>query len=171
MNPKSSRQLCVRDATIEDVAALTQIKASEALHRDRIHDAQSPTFHYLVLEQARKVIGFACLVFARPPTWSDAHDASHLPQIVDVQITPALRGQGHGTYLISSLEQLAGHRGLGEIFLAVDPHTNARAFALYQRLGYRPLQAEPYLKHWEFVDSGGRLHSGSDWIVDMGKPL
>ena len=124
MNPKSLIQLCVRDATVEDLAALTQIKEPEALHRNRIHDAQSRTFDYLVLEQARKVIGSACLVFARPATWSDAHDASHLPQIVDVQITPALRGQGYGTCLISSLEQLAAHRGFGEIFLAVDPHSN-----------------------------------------------
>ena len=169
--PAPFNNLCVRDATIEDLTALTSIKDSLALHHDRLRDAQLPTFRYLVLEQADIIIGFACLVFARPAAWSDAHDTSHLPQIVDVQITPALRGRGYGTFLISSLEQLAAHRGFEEIFLAVDPRNNPRAFALYQRLGYQPLQAEPYLKNWEFVDSGGRFHSGDDWIVDMAKPL
>jgi GNAT superfamily N-acetyltransferase len=157
--------------TTEDLAALTQIKEPEALHRDRIRDAQSPTFDYLALMRDGQAIGFACLVFARPGSWSDADDTTHLPQIVDIQIASTLRGQGHGTHLIRALEQLAARRGAREIFLAVDPRSNPRAFALYLRLGYEPMQDEAYLKHWEFVDSGGRLHSGDDWVVDMVKLL
>jgi len=53
----------------------------------------------------------------------------------------------------------------------VDPLNNPRAHALYRRLGYRQLQTEPYLKHWEFADSDGNLHAGDDWTVDMAKPL
>jgi GNAT superfamily N-acetyltransferase len=163
--------LWVRDAAVKDLTALTRLKKPEVLHRDRIRDSQSPTFRYLVQEQAGTVIGFACLVFVRPATWSDAHDASYLPQIVDIVIAPALRRRGYGSYLIKSLEWLAAQRGCGEIFLAVDPLNNPRAYALYQRLGYRQLQTEPYLKHWEFVNSDGNLHTGDDWIVDMVKVL
>lgn len=161
----------VRDASAEDLTALTRLKQSEAVHRDRLQDAQSPTFRYMVLDRAGEVIGFACLVFARPQAWSDAHDTSHLPQLVDVQIAPALRSRGYGACLINALEQLAAGSGSREIFLAVDPLSNPRAYALYERLGYRPLQANPYMKHWEFVDSGGNLHSGNDWTVDMVKSL
>jgi len=159
--------LCVRDATAKDLTALTQLKKPEVLHRDRLRDSQSPTFRYLLLEQAGNVIGFACLVFVRPATWSDAHDGSHLPQIVDIVIASPLRGRGHGSHLIKSLEQFAAQRGYGEIFLAVDPLNNPRAYALYRRLGYKQLQTEPYLKHWEFVNSDGNLHRGDDWTVDM----
>jgi GNAT superfamily N-acetyltransferase len=171
MKPASFNNLCVRDATIKDLTALNKIKDSIALHRDRLRDAQLPTFRYLVLEQGGRVVGFACLVFARPATWSDAHDTSRLPQIVDLLISPTLRGKGYGSYLTRSVEQLAAQRGCMEIFLAVDPLNNPRAHALYQHLGYKQLQPEPYLKHWEFIDSDGVLHAGDDWIVDMVKLL
>ena len=69
------------------------------------------------------------------------------------------------------LEQLAAQRGCPEIFLAVDPIEHPRAHALYQRLGYRPIQTEPYVKHWEFVDSAGHPHVGNDWTVDMVRSL
>ncbi|MFH1086283.1 MAG: GNAT family N-acetyltransferase [Chloroflexota bacterium] len=163
--------LCVRAATAEDLPALARLKAPKALHRDRLRDAQSPTFRYLVLERAGDVIGFACLVYARPSYWSDAHDVTHLPQIVDVRVAPTLRGRGYGSYLILAAEQLAARKGCVCIYVAVDPLHNPRAQALYRRLGYAPLQSEPYLKHWEFVDSGGQRHVGDDWLLDMVKPL
>ena len=161
----------VRDATEKDIEALTHIKETSALHRDRIRDAKLFAFRYLVLEEDANLIGFACLVFTRPESWSDAGDTRHLPQIVDLQIEPQLRGKGYGTYLISELEQLVIQQGYNEIYLAVDPINNLRAYSLYQRLGYQQLQKEPYLKHWEFIDSGGVLHRGDDWIVDMVKRL
>ena len=159
----------VRDATEKDIEALTHIKETSALHRDRLRDAKLFAFRYLVLEHNANLIGFACLVFTRPESWSDARDTRHLPQIVDLQIAPKLRGKGYGTYLISELEQLVVQQGYKEIFLAVDPINNLRAYRLYQRLGYHELQKVPYLKHWEFVASDGILHRGDDWIVDMVK--
>jgi GNAT superfamily N-acetyltransferase len=163
--------LRVREAQASDLATLTRLKAPGALHRDRLRDAQLPGFRYLVLELGDHVIGFACLVFARPASWSDAHDPSCLPQIVDVQVAPEQRGKGYGTFLIASLEQLAVQHGCRELYLAVDPLHNPRALALYQRLGYRKLQPEPHFTHWEFVDSGGNLHAGDDWTVDMVKEV
>jgi ribosomal protein S18 acetylase RimI-like enzyme len=159
----------VRDATEKDIEALTNIKETSALHRDRLRDARLFKFRYLVLELNANLIGFACLVFTRPDSWSDARDTTHLPQIVDLQIAPKLRGKGYGSFLISELEQIVVQQGYKEVFLAVDPITNLRAYSLYQRLGYQQLQKEPYLKHWEFRDSDGILHRGDDWIVDMVK--
>jgi GNAT superfamily N-acetyltransferase len=159
----------VRDATEKDIEALTNIKETSALHRDRLRDAKLFTFRYLILEEDANLIGFACLVFSRPESWSDARDTRNLPQIVDLQIAPPLRGKGYGTYLIGELEQLVTQQGYKEIFVAVDPMNNLRAYSLYQRLGYQQLQKEPYLKHWEFIDSDGVLHRGDDWIVDMVK--
>jgi len=129
--------LCVRDAAETDLQTLTNIKDSSALHTDRLRDAQSPTFRYLVLELTGKVIGFACLIFVRPDYWSDAQNTSRLPQIVDLQISPEFRGNGYGSYLISALELMAYESGSKEIFIAVEPLSNPRAHALYQRLGYQ----------------------------------
>ena len=166
-----SPRLTVRDATFQDLEALIRLKSTAALHRDRLYEAQRSGFRYYVIARDEQVIGFACLVFARPAAWSDAQDMSHLPQIVDLFIMPELRSKGYGTRLIECLEQAAIQRGHKKIYIAVDPKNNPRAFALYARLGYDSLQTEPYLKYWSFVDSDGKSHAGEDWIIDMRKSL
>jgi len=57
------------------------------------------------------------------------------------------------------------------MYLVVEPRDNPRAFSLYQRLGYRALQAEPHLVAWGFEDSAGGVHGGELWVVDMVKRL
>lgn len=165
--------LHVRDARPEDIPALTTIKGvdTEACHRDRIRDAQSPGFRYLVLQKGKDVIGFACLVFQRPSSWSDADDPEHLPQMVDLEIEETCRNRGYGAYLIQSLERLAHEAGFNQFYLCVEPMDNPRAYALYRRLGYYPLQQTPYWKARSFTDSSGIFHHGEDLVVDMVKPL
>jgi hypothetical protein len=69
------------------------------------------------------------------------------------------------------MEELARSRGCTHIYLGVDPVDNPRAHQLYLRLGYSPLQTQPYRLHWKFVDSGGDLHEGNDWRIDLVKDL
>lgn len=163
----------VRDAEEADVPALAAIKGTgtEALHRDRLRDAQGTGFRYVVLVVDHDLIGSACLVMRRPAAWSDADDPHHLPQIVDLQVKESHRGQGYGSVFIAALERIAVAAGYRHLYLAVEPLHNPRAFALYRRLGYQPLQAEPYHSRWEFTDSAGITHSGEEWVVDMVKPL
>jgi GNAT superfamily N-acetyltransferase len=163
--------LLVRDAVIADVEALFHLKPSVAVHHDRIRDAATSMVRYLALERDKGVIGFALLVFARPPHWSDGNDTSRLPQVVDLQVASGMRGRGYGTYFLSNIERLAAERGFSQLFLSVNPIDNPRAHALYVHCGYQPLQAEPYRSHWEFVDSAGELHQGDDWSLDMVKSL
>jgi ribosomal protein S18 acetylase RimI-like enzyme len=166
-------QITVRQAEQADIAALVAIKGpgSEALHRDRLRDAQGPGFRYFVLLANQAVVGFACLVMRRPAYWSDAGDAEHLPQISDLQVKESQRGRGYGSALISAIERHAAATGYRELFLSVEPTDNPRAYALYLRLGYRQVQSEPYLKIWELTDSAGILHRGENWVVDLVKPL
>ena len=166
-------QTLVRDAQETDIPALTAIKGagSEAVHCDRLRDALSPETRYLVLQAGEEVVAFASLVFHRPAYWSDAADTQHLPQIVDLQVAEAHRGQGYGTQLVHALEQFAAQAGYGHIYLNVEPVDNPRAYALYQRLGYQSIQPEPYLCVWEFTDSAGKLHHGENWVVDMVKEI
>lgn len=163
----------VRAATPADLPALIAIKGadSEAVHRDRLGDAQAPSFHYLVLVVDQAVIGFACLVMRRPAYWSDGNDLTHLPQIVDLQVAAEQRGQGYGAAFIQAMERLAVAAGYACLYISVEPVDNSRAYALYRRLGYQPLQPEPYPKSWTFTDSMGTIHQGEAWVVDMRKEL
>lgn len=171
--PDQALPITVRNAVITDLPTLIAIKGvdSEAIHRDRLGDAQDPSFRYLVLVVAGAVIGFACLVMRRPTYWSDGDDTSHLPQIVDLQVAAAQRGRGYGTVFIRAMERLTLEAGYDHLYISVDPVANSLAFALYQRLGYQPLQAAPYQKSWTFTDSAGTIHTGTDWILDLMKAL
>jgi len=162
-------RVMVRDAGAADLPALTAIKGdgTETLHRDRLRDAQRSDMRYLVCVVNHAVIGFACLVMRRPATWSDADDQHHLPQLVDLQVQAAHRGRGYGSTFVRSLERIAATAGYAQLYLSVDPVANPRAYALYQRLGYQPLQPEPYRKQWGFTDSAGQVHHGQDWVIDM----
>lgn len=166
-------QITVRDAVEADVIALTAIKGegSEALHRDRLRDAHDSGFRYLVILADQEIIGFACLVFHRPLYWSDAGDAQHLPQIVDLQVKESHRRKGYGSAFVRAIERIATEAGYEQLYISVEPVDNPLAYALYLWLGFQQLQFEPYLKIWEFKDSGGKVHHGEDWVVDMVKQL
>jgi hypothetical protein len=69
------------------------------------------------------------------------------------------------------MERIAAAEGFAQVYPSVDPLANPRAYALYQRLGYQQIQAEPYRKTWGFTDSEGQVHRGEDWLVDMVKHL
>ena len=170
MKPNAS-SIVVRDANEEDLSALAALRPPEAHHRGRLRDAHDPAFRYLVLLVGPEIIGFVCLVFRRPDSWSSAHDRQHLPQIVDLHITEARRGQGYGSVAIGVLERLASEAGHKQLFLAVEPQNNPRAYALYQRLGYQPIQSKPYFHTWESLDGDGQRRGGEAWLVDMSKLL
>jgi GNAT superfamily N-acetyltransferase len=171
MEAFARNSLSVRNATEGDIATLMQLKPSLAVHRDRLRDARQPGFRYLVLELDQRVIGFVCLVFVRPSYWSDGGSSEYLPTAIDFQIDPALRSRGYGSFLLREVEKLAAASGARAFYLWTDPVDNPRAYALYLRLGYKPLQEQPYQFHWEFVDSNGDRHAGDSWRVDMVKSL
>jgi hypothetical protein len=64
MSSENIMNVTVRDAIETDIAILTSIKgpASEVIHSDRLRDAQSSSFRYLVMIADEIVIGFVCLV-------------------------------------------------------------------------------------------------------------
>ena len=167
------RPLLVRDARPTDLEGLTAVAYADrpAIHRDRLRDAASGHLRFLVAERDGAIVGFGLLVLSRPATWPDAGTTDRLPGILDLYVAEAYRGQGVGTAMIQRLEEISVNEGYDELFLSVDPNENARAYALYTRLGYQALQAEPYRDRWRFVDSDGCVHEGEEWRVDMVKKL
>ena len=163
--------LILRDAEDTDVLVLAAIRSSEALHQGRLRDARNLDLRYLVILLDRTIIGFVSLVFRRPVSWANASDTTHLPQIVDLYIAETWRGQGYGTQTIHQLEDLAAQSGYAQLYLSVDPFVNARAYTLYQRLGYKRIQQEPYFHHWQAMNADGTMEQGKSWLVDMVKVL
>lgn len=92
----NEQQFNVRQATEVDLPALAGIKAPEALHRDRLRDADGEQLLYLIIEEAGAIIGFGLLVFVRPATWPDAGDTTRLPAMVDLHIRSDRRIRGPG---------------------------------------------------------------------------
>ena len=161
-------ELTVREASQADVQQLASIKPTACLHRDRIATAGSGSIRYLVVEAAPAVVGFAVLVLEQPDGWPGI---TPRPQLLDLMVAPGHRGRGIGTTLIAAAERFAMEAGRGEIFISVEPEANRRAFDLYRRLGYVPLQEHPRESRWAFVDSGGNAHSGVEWCIDLRKSL
>jgi GNAT superfamily N-acetyltransferase len=167
-NHNFNASLKIRDTTVADLAALSVIKPTEALHLDRIRDADNAYIRYMVAEQENTIIGFGLIVFKSPETWTKMR---FLPAIVDLYVKPDFRSQGIGTFMIHEMEKIAFKGGCSEIFIGVDPDFNQRAYSLYLRLGYEPLDKEPYLEHWNFTTSDGELREGDNWIIYLRKEL
>lgn len=167
-NQTFNDSLRLRDVASGDLATLSVIKPTVALHRDRMRDADNDYIRYMVAEQENTIVGFGVLVFKSPETWTKMRV---LPAIVDLYVKPDLRSQGIGTSMIHEMEKTAFKRGCSEIFIGVDPDFNQRAYSLYLRLGYEPLDKEPYLEHWSFTTSDGELREGDNWIIYLRKEL
>jgi GNAT superfamily N-acetyltransferase len=169
----SITEIVVRDASLSDVQALSAVRYADqpAIHRDRLRDADGRNLRYLVAHVDETIVGFVLLVFRHPATWGDADSAEYLPGIVDLYVAESWRGRGIGTAIMRHMEELVLCAGHNRLYLGVDPIENPRAYELYLRLGYQPLQTDPYKSHWSFVDSGGYLHEGNEWNIDMVKVL
>jgi len=158
----------LRDVISNDLTKLSAIKPTVALHRDRIRDANNGYIRYMVAEHENTIIGFGLIVFKSPETWTKMRV---LPAMVDLYVEPDFQSQGIGTSMIHEMEKTASKRCCSEIFIGVDPDSNQRAYSLYLRLGYEPLDKEPYLEHWSFTTSDGELHEGDNWIIYLRKEL
>jgi GNAT superfamily N-acetyltransferase len=163
--------LTIRQACVEDLPALTALRYYEhpAIHRDRIHAFDPHRLHYVIAAYDQQIVGFGVLLLEQPPDWSEPVHA--FPLLIDLFVGEPYRSRGIGQALIQHMEGLAQQYGKSAISLSVEPHANPRAHQLYARLGYIPLQEQPYHNRWRFTDSDGRLHEGEEWLIDMQKKL
>jgi GNAT superfamily N-acetyltransferase len=163
--------ITMREATVADLPALTAIRPPEAIHRGRLRDAERADYTYFVFLHGEEIVGFGSLVFRRPASWANAKDVRHLPEINDLHVAEAERGKGYGSAAIRLMEQKAAEAGSDRLYISVEPFHNPRAYALYQRLGYKAIQSEPYFHQWAAVDGDGNVQRGEDWLVDTVKVL
>jgi GNAT superfamily N-acetyltransferase len=166
-----SAMIQIRHAHIGDLPSLAAVRYHDkpAIHRDRIQQSSSQTMHYYIAAYDRRNVGFGVLLLEEPAGWTNS--LNRFPILADLFVAEAYRGRGVGRALILHMEAAARQHGASAIYLGVEPIANPRAHQLYLRLGYTPLQEQPYHNTWRFVDSAGVLHEGEESVIDMRKEL
>lgn len=134
-------QVVLRPATVEDVPALAQIRATpEVYHRfgggeDLASavdsDLADEDVHYYVIERDGRVVGGI--------QWSEETDPDYRHAQIDIYVDPAVHGRGLGTDAVRTLARhLITERGHHRI--TIDPAAdNAAAIACYRKVGFRPV--------------------------------
>lgn len=162
----------VRDAVVADIPALELVKKPAALHKDRIRDAASGEFRYLVLEDdSAGLVGHACLVFRRPAAWPPDDEPRPYPRVIDLEIAAPHRRQGFGREFVKQMESICRQMRYVKLYLSVDPENNSPALAFYRALGYKDMQDGPQWRKWSFKDSEGNVHHGEGLDLDMCKDI
>jgi ribosomal protein S18 acetylase RimI-like enzyme len=164
----SDHPVTVRDAMEADLDALQALSGTRAMHADRMREVLLGWMQYLVAEVQGRVVGFGLLVYSVPADWDRSE---HAPLVVHLHVHPDWRSRGIGSAILREMEARARRRNFAAIYLRVESENNPRAFSLYKRLGFEPLQGEPFLDPYRFVDSDGHLHQGVEWNVEMMKRL
>ena len=148
INEEKIMNIIIRDAQMDDLERLTELKNPIALHRDRIKEADNKHFRYLVLEIGGEIQAFTCLCFKQPPSWPTQEHVVEHPRIVDLFVNEQLRNRGLGSKFMQEMELILKKNNYKKLFLSVDPINNAKAHKFYKKLGYQDVQSKPFRCHW-----------------------
>lgn len=140
--------MSIRPATVDDLDAIMAIEQasfptdawSAAMMREEL---ASPHGHYIVLDSAGRIIGYAGL---RAPR--GAADAD----VQTIALAEAARGRGQGRALLHALLTEAVARGVREVFLEVRDD-NPVARALYASEGFAEVGRRPRYYQPDGVDA------------------
>jgi len=101
--------------------------------------------------------------------WRLGQRADH-PYVEALFVHSSYRSQKVGTQLLAAAEKLVRAHGYPRIGLAVATD-NIRAWALYDRLGYRDSDVGEFANHWSYVDESGHEVTGTETCWYLVKPL
>ena len=158
----------IRDANAADLDALVGIRNTPDIFTKYFREAEEIGTRFLVYVQDNRIMGFGRLKLRQPIRGLTRKSR---PTVSDLYVAPNSRSRGIGSALIAIMEEMAVDLGYARIYMGVDPIENPRALALYKRLGYIPLQKEPYLARGTFQDESGNVSEKSYWRVDLVKSL
>src|SRR5262245_5073219 len=165
---KNRIEIKIRPAVMSDMEQLCAIRNSQKQFELYFEDCDGERAHFLVAEVNDAVVGFG-LVFL--DTTKTGRRKSHLPKLSDLHVVKQYRGQGVGSTLILAREELAKEYGHFEIFVSIDPVGSPDMIRLAEKLGYVPLQAEPYWTTATFYDGYGKPYEKRYSRIDFIKYL
>ena len=153
----STERLSIRPLSETELPALQGAlpKSEPDRHRRRFAAQQNGGATYLLAWLDDLPVAHLLVRWRGPENPDLPAIAADRPCLEDLLVREDLRSCGIGTRLIAEAERLAGERGHGGVGLAVGV-ANARARALYDRLGYRDSGAPPFDLTWTYIDAAGR---------------
>jgi ribosomal protein S18 acetylase RimI-like enzyme len=121
----------IRPAAETDLPVLDRSIPTGAndVHRAFLRRQATGDATYLVAWRGAEPVGSGVIRWA-------GRSPSPDPEISNLYVPESLQGGGIGTAIVRFAEELIRGRGFGRVSIGVDV-SNARAAALYQRLGYR----------------------------------
>jgi len=149
----------VRPLEADDLAQVQRALPPEhpEAHVRRLADQRSGRVTYLIAWHDERALGHLLIRWggATNPdlVWRLGRRADH-PYVEALYVHPAYRSQTIGTQLLPAAERLVHARGFQRIGLAVAVE-NVRAWALYDRRGYREADVGQFENHWSYVDEAG----------------
>lgn len=168
-------QVDVRPFAAEDLAHIQQALPPEhpEAHVRRLGDQRAGRVTYLVAWADGRAVGHALVRWGGTTNpelrWLlDAREPH--PYVEALLVHPALRSRSVGSQILTAAEALVRKRGMRRIGLAVAVE-NARARALYERLGYRDVGVGAFTNAWSYVDEAGHEVAESETCTYLVKDL
>jgi ribosomal protein S18 acetylase RimI-like enzyme len=162
----------VRAASAEELPSLERElpMATPSRHRDCLAQQADGVVTYLVAWHRASPVGHGLIHWPGPRETALAERLPGCPEIYNLGVREDLRSRGIGTRLLRELERLALERGRPRVGLGV-ALANARARALYERLGYRAAGLPAYVDRWRWADPSGVLRIREDPTLFLIKDL
>lgn len=158
----------VREARVEDIEILCKIRNNEELFRGYLDECQGGKAYFLVAEIEEKIAGFGLVYLDITKT---GKKKSHLPKLSDLYVAESYRNKGVATALVKFRESLAIQYGHSQIYVSIDPNESPEMINLAKKLGYLPLQTDPYPVTATFYDHQGQAYEKTYFRLDFKKSL
>jgi len=168
-------QVEIRPLAAEDLAHIQQTLPPEhpEAHVRRLADQRAGRVTYLVAWVNGRAVGHALVRWGGTTNpelrWLLDLREAH-PYVEALLVHPAYRSRSVGSQIMDTAEKLVRERGLRRIGLAVAVD-NARARALYERIGYRELDIGSFSNAWTYVDESGNEVTESETCIYLVKEL
>src|SRR4051812_25811067 len=98
------KPVIIRDATFNDIDALTNLRPPRGIHADRIREKTNADSKYVVAEIDGRPAAFGVIHFQGDPLWDRPNQ---VPLVMDVYVAPKLRRRGIAKRVLGALEQSA----------------------------------------------------------------
>ena len=139
-------------------------------HRKRLDIQQREEAVYLIAWYGGVPVGHGLLKWAGSGDGAIAARLKCCPDVEDLFVHPDYRSRGIGARLLECAEGMAVEKGLPGIGLGVSVE-NARALALYRRLGYEDAGFGEYIDRWHYTDENGHKRWEEETCTYMLKRL
>jgi GNAT superfamily N-acetyltransferase len=165
----------VRALAAQELAAVERAlpPAYAALHASRLADQFTGQVLYLIAWVDTRPIGHVMLRWrgsTNPALRAVFARYGRHPYIEDLFVHAELRSRTIGSQLLATAEQQAVRNGHENVGLAV-AQENVRARALYDRCGYRNVQAGQLLSRSSYADGDGYLQTRIEECIYLMKAL